>query len=168
VDPSRVTKPLGRVPKWVWFALAILVQLVIIGALAGGNYVTLVTGRTVYLSIAPVDPRDPTSGKTVWVPLVPQEQVWVVGGPVRLDPPGTAEQRRVRSGSVVFMRGVVAQSAGAAVPGRVTYGIEQYFVREGKGNRLPWDSRSAAAEVSVGADGKAVIRRVFVNGKPFP
>jgi hypothetical protein len=94
--------------------------------------------------------------------------VWVVGGPVRLDPPGAAEQRRVRAGTVVFVRGVVAQPVGAQGPGKVTYGIEQYFVAEGKGTNLPWASKGANAEVSVGADGKAVIRRILVNGRQFP
>ncbi len=48
---------------------------------------------------------------------------------------------------------------------RVTYGIERYYVPEGKGV-LP--RGTIEAEVAVTADGRPFLTRLFVDGRPYP
>ena len=59
---SSLAERFERVPGWVWFALALLLQVLIIGSLVLTHYTTTVTGRPVLLKLAPVDPRDPLRG----------------------------------------------------------------------------------------------------------
>jgi uncharacterized membrane-anchored protein len=49
----------------------------------------------------------------------------------------------------------------------VEYGIESYFVEEGKGKAIESsrDARELRVEVSLRKDGKGIITGLFVNGK---
>jgi uncharacterized membrane-anchored protein len=50
----------------------------------------------------------------------------------------------------------------------VTYGLESYFVPEGKGRLIERSERPVVVEVSVDRDGRAVIRRLLVDGQAVP
>lgn len=49
---------------------------------------------------------------------------------------------------------------------RVVYGIEEYFIPEGKGRISSWDR--AFAKVAVDENGNAVIKQLYVDNKPWP
>ena len=51
----------------VRFAAALLIQVLIVGGLVVAHQLTLSRGTAVYLSIAPVDPRDPLRGDFVTI-----------------------------------------------------------------------------------------------------
>lgn len=46
---------------------------------------------------------------------------------------------------------------------RVEYGLERYYVKEGTGN----PRGKLTVRVAVGAEGKPVIKEVFLDGKPY-
>jgi uncharacterized membrane-anchored protein len=46
---------------------------------------------------------------------------------------------------------------------RVEYGLERYYVKEGTGN----PRGKLTVQVAVGAEGKPVIKQVFLDGKPY-
>ncbi len=77
-----------------------------------------------------------------------------------------------RSGPLVYLRGRISSYHGSTI--RVDYGIERYFIPETKEqdvNRLRWGSggrqRQITVEVSVREDGRGLIRRVLVDGRPL-
>jgi uncharacterized membrane-anchored protein len=45
----------------------------------------------------------------------------------------------------------------------VEYGLERYYVKEGTGN----PRGKLTVQVAVGAEGKPVIKQVFLDGKPY-
>ena len=47
--------------------------------------------------------------------------------------------------------------------GRLEYGLERYYVREGSGN----PSGKLTVEAVVPSSGRANIKQVFVDGKPY-
>ncbi|OLB51361.1 MAG: hypothetical protein AUH99_07455 [Candidatus Rokubacteria bacterium 13_2_20CM_2_70_11] len=48
----------------------------------------------------------------------------------------------------------------------VVYGIERYYVPEGKGT--PPRGQKLEAELALTADGRPFLRRLFVDGRPYP
>lgn len=50
----------------------------------------------------------------------------------------------------------------------ISYGIEQYFIPEGTGADFNFRSGKAYAEVSVDEDGNAVLKQVYIDGRPWP
>jgi hypothetical protein len=84
-------------------------------------------------------------GRTVYVALVPDSdgRHWS-GGPVSVRPPAGGKHLR---GTIV-------------APGRIEFGIESYFVEEGKGKEYERAirDRRLSAELAVTADGLAVLR----------
>ena len=144
-------------------------------------------GQFILLETQPVDPRDLLRGDYVRLnyPIsnVAREQFFappltgdLSSGTtvfVALVPAGTNEFYQVARASTVWftpaanevlLRGKVAQSwrsnAGAI---HVEYGLEQYFVAEGTGN--PRGKLTVQAAVS--KSGRANIKEVFVDGKPY-
>jgi len=195
---SDLAERFERVPQWVWFALALLLQVMIIGSLVLTHYTTTVTGRPVVLKLAPVDPRDPlrgdyltfrydisrlrsdlfldpstgsastpTKGETVFVPLMREGTYWVAvpGVSSRLPGPGGDAASGYYPPDAVFIKGAVTEIVGSEV--HVTYGIEEYFVPEGKAASFP-PNKQGSALVVVGKDGKPLIKQVFVEGRVWP
>lgn len=168
----------------VRFLLACLLQVAVIAGVAAANLAVLVRGADVMLRIEPVDPRDPIRGdyltfqygiSNLGMPLFasrrphPGELVYVVVAPrgkyweavrVEFAPPR----------GEVFLRGRVAMTGWSTAAGRVrvSYGIEQYFVQEGRGRNVDIRNRDVGAQVAVDASGQAVVRRLYVNGRPWP
>jgi uncharacterized membrane-anchored protein len=144
-------------------------------------------GQEVRLKLAPVDPRDPLrgdyiavnyeisrlepvgdmgddiklkKGQSVWLPLKPDGAAWSPVEPVLTHQPDAAELKRIGASAAIKGKVVSAQER------TVDYGIDRYFVAEGKGTRLP--SGEAIALVSLGEDGTPVLRKLYINGRAWP
>jgi uncharacterized membrane-anchored protein len=129
-------------------------------------------GRTYLLECHPADPRDLLSGDYVFL----RYAISV--------PPETLSDAGKASGTVVY---VLLRSAGnvweisdvSPVPptgdvpflkghtygGQIDYGIERYYVPEGKGKNVPGD---LLAEIVIQRDGTAQLKRLYSAGKPWP
>jgi uncharacterized membrane-anchored protein len=183
----------SRVPRWVWFALALALQLGIIGALVLGQFAVTEKGTPVMLTVGPVDPRSPLrgdyvtltfpdistipadsfiegtapkAGQKVTIPVVRQGSVWNYTG-YGASTRSPAELRK--NGGGVDPEAVLIVGSVAAIDRRnvtVGYGFQQYFVPEGKGN-LPFGKRTTA-RVIVGDDGTGLIRQLYVDGRRWP
>ncbi len=51
---------------------------------------------------------------------------------------------------------------------RVDYGIEEYYVPEGRGVEINRRGQEMSAKVKVDKAGRAVLERLYVNGHPWP
>ena len=147
-------------------------QILLLLALIGGKEYTLNVGTTVVLQTVRVDPRSllqgdyailgykistlPTSpsgwspGSTVYVSLVERVEVWEA---VRYS-------TRKPSSDEVFIKGTVDKW------GLLDFGIGTYFVPEGTGHIIE-RAGDVKVEAVVDSRGKAVIKRVLVDGEPF-
>jgi uncharacterized membrane-anchored protein len=136
----------------------------------------LVTGSSILVRTAPVDPRDllrgqylrlsyefnrlPTLVDTGAPPQIGDE-VWTV-----LTPAGEFHQPRgsFSSRPATLAPGEVA-ILGRVDGWRVLYGIEEYFVPEGSETPA---QRDTTVRLRVGSDGLPRIETVLVRGKPWP
>ncbi len=154
----------------LFVALLIGFQALVLVGMAAAEELGLRRGTEVTLQTVPVDPRDllrgdyvtlaydittPRSphgrldiGDTVYVVLRKSGDVWVDSQVTSYRPSG---------GTVI--RGTVVRTD----PLRIEYGIEAYFVPEGRGWELgPSDDIDAV--VSIGTDGRARLKHLIVNG----
>jgi uncharacterized membrane-anchored protein len=127
-------------------------------------------GKTYLLRAGPVDPRDllsgdyvalqytistlpdrfPISGSNmpIYVTLQPTGTVWEIGD-VHEAPP---------TGDVPYLKG-------RAFGSQISYGIERYYVPEGKGKQVPGD---LYAEIVIQPGGTAQLKKLYSDGKPWP
>ncbi|GAC1474210.1 MAG: GDYXXLXY domain-containing protein [Isosphaeraceae bacterium] len=140
-------------------------QLLILGLMVGANVVPMLGASTVLLRIVPVDPRDlmrgdyvilgyeigrsiPSQfqpGATVYVELLPDaDGRHMRGGNVTVSPPSSGR----------FIRGTIGNG------GRALFGIESYFVQEGRGKEYEKAifAHRLSARVAIAADGRAALR----------
>jgi len=177
----------GRWPRMIrrhWpFIAAVALQALIVAAVPAGRAWTLLTGRTVFLKTAPVDPYDILSGYHVVISyeisaldrlpgnpaLKRGEHVYVVLTPGQdgFWHPVTAGRKRPET---VAPDEVVIRGARGKY-GRIDYGIEHYFIPEGKGEEIAGRLRAARdtarAEVKVDALGHAALVRLHVGGVTY-
>lgn len=165
-----------------WLIVVVVLQAGYLLAWAGYHEWARATGLVVRLETAPVDPPDlmrgdymvlrykisdvavpwsepeegARAGRDIWVTLKPKEGFYVV------DRASWTAPTSATAGIVV--RGHVR---GPAVKRemRVDYGIEKYFVPEGKGTPR---FKTMVVEAVVDADGGMAIKRVLVDGKSYP
>jgi uncharacterized membrane-anchored protein len=162
-------------------------------ATAARQEMVLRRGTVVLLETNPVDPRDLLRGDyvilnykisvlpaTLFAEQLPQELT--AGTPVfvRLEKRGQFHEAVAASFSPLepdaehpVLRGTISAwwTAGddRANPtrrigsGRVEYGIERYYVREGTGR----PSGKITVEAAVSRSGTAIIRQVYIDGKPY-
>ena len=144
----------------------------------------LAVGRTILLETERVDPRDllrgdylilnykissvPTNlfqpavttdlppGTKVFVTLEQRGQFYEVGS-ASTERPGSS------SGGIVLQGRCVGPWWNRTNCIHVEYGLERYFVAEGKGN----PRGKITVEAAVPTSGNALIKQVFVDGKPF-
>ena len=164
--------------RLIFFVALVLVQMFIVGTMAAGREIVLISGDRVTLATRPVDPRDlfrgdyvvlryeisgldldrvdwrtegPWRGQTVLVQLEPVDGIHE---PVAVVRAGEANGTAIR-GQVVAIRGDTVQ---------MTYGIESYFVPEGRGREI---ERASSLDVVVAVDraGDPVIDYLLVNGR---
>ena len=166
--------------KWLIVIVAVLQLLVLAGMAAQREWVVS-TGRTVYLRTAPIDPRDVFRGdyvrlgyeiSTIPIGLLGKgversdlKRADVVYALLDLD---EANRGRLRGASITrpqsgaFIRGRIAQVWERTV--RVRYGLEAYFVEQGRGLDLErLRSRDGVQvpmemEIALGRNGLAVLK----------
>lgn len=142
-------------------------------------------GKVVLLETQPVDPRDPLRGdfvrlsytiSNVPLKLLPSNFSMDLPHPgevfVALAPMGTNQFWEItRAGlknftpaaNEVLLRGKTAGIPNSANSILVEYGLEQYFVAEGTGN----PRGKLTVQAAVASSGRASIKEVFVDGKPY-
>jgi uncharacterized membrane-anchored protein len=170
--------------------IAIALQVLVLAFIAGKREYIARTGTVVYLRTAPIDPRDLFRGDYVRlryeasiVPLArasadiaEQVKKYAYGGTVyavlEQGEGGLAEATGLsttRPASGIFIKGRLAQAwrFGTAAPetAAVEYGIEAYYVQQGKGLEIEKQQGTRSTiqtplemEVALGGDGTAVIR----------
>ncbi len=173
------------------FIAAVSIQLIIIAVLILSKLSVSAAGTEVLLQIEPVDPRDllrgdyatfsysvsfiepglvmaetVREGETVYVVLRRHGRLWEAAK-VTKEKPGDDE---------VFLKGKVAEPGlqnwrrrGTSL--HIIYGIEEYFIPEGKGagiGRWRMADNMAVAKVAVDQNGEAVLKEILVDGKPWP
>lgn len=170
------------------FLLAVTLQVVILVGLFVSKSLTSLTGTEVLLKIQPVDPRDPLRGdyvtyqyeisrlprssfpallfpkgpaygEQVFVPLVKAGDYWTAGYPVLQESP--------RKKEAVYLKARVVDT-GESDFVRLEYGLEQYFIPEGAGQRVSFFNREAFAKIRVDKFGTGVIQELLVDGKKWP
>ncbi len=163
--------------------LAVLAaQTLLLLALIAQQEYRLASPTTVLLETAPVDPRDLLRGDYVilnYKVSTLTSNLWDVspagkvsqGLPVfvSLEQRGQFHEAVLLSAARpepqpnrVVIQGRVQQSWNSQQV-RVEYGLERYYVKEGTGN----PRGKLTVEVAVGAEGKPVIKQVFIDGKPY-
>jgi uncharacterized membrane-anchored protein len=155
------------------FAFQVIVLLTMIGQRAWVH----VSGETYYVRVQPVDPRDLFRGDYVTLGYdfsrVPHELVSQQPGDARsiyvtLVPAGDGKHSiagqyllHAPADGTPYLKGRVDAS------GRAEYGIESFFVQEGKGRAYEEAvrSRRLTAEIVVTRDGKAALRQLHIMQK---
>ena len=177
---------MSRATKWFW--AVVLAQAVFLLAWAGYHEFVRQHAPVILLKGRPVDPQDllrgdymtigydinsarvekfttqagdgSGSGADVWVLLAPREGYHVVM---------RASRDRLEPGlGQVIVRGTLGDSwrpdPGSGTS-RINYGIERYFVPEGKGSPR---FKLMEVEVSVSPAHRLYIKRVLLDGKAYP
>ncbi len=152
-------------------------QLFLLFAMMGYKQVTLVTGQRILLKTVPVDPRDMfrgdyvalrydistvmnwqtgqsgfQRGDTIYVTLHRYGRFWVIQSAAKVPP----------EEGTLFLKGKVESTSQENL--RAIYGIESYFMPEGKALELQQKAgRGLVAEVSVNRHGHAVLRKAYID-----
>jgi len=163
------------------FILAVAIQVAIILSIILINFAVLSRGASILLRIQPVDPRDLlrgdyltfqydisnlsyatpvesglAEGETIYLILRKDYKFWSVRSAQKVRP----------AGDQIFVKGKVASQGPGSY--HIVYGIEQYFIPEGKGSHLWKRSDEAFAWVAVDDQGNAVLKKIFVNDIAWP
>lgn len=156
--------------------------LVIIGVFVLSKEHTLRTGREVLLKTRPVDPRDLFRGDYVILRYdISQFDAGAYANPNNISyreedmvfavldtTKQFAEVQRVqrnRPAGELYIKGRVAEVHGSRIT--VEYGIESYFVPEGKGWKIEQARNQGNVDVlaAVDKEGRAVIKKLLINGE---
>jgi uncharacterized membrane-anchored protein len=128
------------------------------------------TGKTYLLRAEPLDPRDLLSGDYValqyTISTLPDR--FAISGSnmptyVTLRPAGTVWE--IRDVHEALPTGDVPYLKGRACGSQISYGIERYYVPEGKGKHVPTD---LYAEIVIQPGGMAQLKKLYSDGKPWP
>ena len=180
------------------FIIAIAIQLAVIFGMIAYKASTLRAGAVVNLRIEPVDPRDMLrgdyitfrygisslgramlrdgpvrNGETVYVTLRKSGKLWIADAVLKTKPEGEDApfiRGRVAGGGLESGAPLSAWREAGGPPIRVVYGIEQYFIPEGKGAglNLRGATNQTFARVVVDRNGKAVLKQIYIDGTPWP
>ncbi|HET7876039.1 MAG TPA: GDYXXLXY domain-containing protein [Methylomirabilota bacterium] len=167
------------------FIVGILLHAGVLAAWAGSLEYGRARATVIRLETAPVDPRDLLRGEYVWLRYkISEIPLGAVVGDADLDHPGRRVYVALRPqgpyhevvaaslsrdtlplgpGQLVIVGTTEWHRRGRGV--QVTYGIERYYVPEGKGTP---PAGKLEAEVAVTGDGRALLNRLFVDGRPYP
>lgn len=166
----------------LFFAAAVAAQVAVLASMTRSHSSAVRDGTRVTLRVVPVDPEDlfrgqyvqlgydlsrldlttmwegprPVEGGAIWVRLEPRGAEWVAAG--------ARSTRGEPKPGAVWMRGECERLYGNSAVTR--FGIEQFFVREGRGPEIERAVREhdVFAEISVSEDGTAVLAALIVNG----
>ncbi|MEX2245586.1 MAG: GDYXXLXY domain-containing protein [Dehalococcoidia bacterium] len=163
-------------------------QLFLLAALLGFKGYTVLTGETIVLAVAPVDPRDPFRGDYVTVrydiSTIDSDEVAgddYVEGTVYVELREGSDgywdavalhEKRERSfdGTLLIKGHIESQNygLGAGYSYEIDYGIEEVFIPEGSGTTVAEVPRGhLGVEVKVDRYGNAVARHFVVDGAPL-
>jgi uncharacterized membrane-anchored protein len=151
-------------------AAAVAFQLFVLVGMILGRTVPFLNAQTVLLQVEPVDPRDLFRGDYVTlgyaINRTPGRQ-YEAGQSVYVTLVPEADGRHFRAGeflvsppaSGVFIRGTCQGY------GRVTYGIESFYVQEGTGHdyEKAVQNRRLWAEVALDRQGNPALRRLVIE-----
>jgi uncharacterized membrane-anchored protein len=172
-----------RNAKWLWAVIA--AQALFLLGWAGWHEHVRQTAPVLRLKTRPVDPRDLLRGDYMIlnyeISRHPAPAGWPADGgaaafvlfkvldghavidEIRRDAPPAGETRPWAEAEA--MEEPWRRVAGEPAQLRLTYGIERFFVPEGKGTPT---FKTLEAEASLGPDHRLRLRRVLVDGKPYP
>lgn len=165
-----------------WFALVVAAQALLLLGWAGYHEWNRQTARTLQLATEPVDPRDllrgdymilgykigrvpPPAGTTLPVPA--GREIWVsLRSAGRFhEVAATSWTRPLDPDPAVVVVRARTRGRNDVAPLRVDYGIEKYFVPEGRGTPR---FREMAVEATVSQHGDLGIKRLLLDGKAYP
>jgi uncharacterized membrane-anchored protein len=172
-----------RNAKWLWAVVA--TQALFLLGWAGWHEFVRATAPTVLLKTRPVDPRDVLRGDYMIlnydISRHPAPTDWPTGGgatafvvfeiqdghavidEIRRDAPSPGETRLWAQAEAV--EETWGRGTGEPSQLRLTYGIEQFFVPEGKGTP---SFKTLEVEASVSPAHRLQIKRVLLDGNPYP
>ena len=185
--------------RTILIVAAVVFQVVVLGWMAADREWVVRTGRSVWLRTAPVDPNDPFRGDYVrlnypfsrlsrelfrdGVAAWPATADWrdrrrfndrrvyvtLAAGSGGLVHATAVSDRRPPAGDALWLRGRVEEFSGSEM--RVRYGLEAYFLEEGKGLEIERGAGGGDIQLPLlieaavrGSDGSAVIKGI----KPTP
>ncbi len=182
--------------KQTKFILAIALQVVIVFAIIIFKVSILSGGTDILLRIEPVDPRDMLrgdyatfqysnisnldsyisggqqirNGDTVYVVLRQSGKYWMAQNVQKTKPISgeIALKGKVASGGIETQSDILSNQRFGGSRIHIVYGIEEYFIAEGKGQGFSFFNKEAAARVVVDESGNAVLKQIFVDDKPWP
>ncbi len=179
--------------RWVPFGVAVviafLLQAGLVGWLVTDRALLLKNGHEIRLAVVPVDPRDLLRGdyivlsydisrldsgqldgddafergEAIYVTLTQADATWKATAIAHAPPAGATWIR----GAVSDVRTGGKDCAPCKTYG-VDYNIEQFFVPEGTGRDLEKlrNGQQLSVDVALGADGRAALKRLLVDGTP--
>jgi uncharacterized membrane-anchored protein len=184
----------GRVPKFVLFGAAGVIQIALIGLMVVDRVMILRTGTDVTLQTRPLDPRDflrgdyvvlgydissvaagalkdePAAGRDnpIFVKLVPNRDGFYEAISVHAAPVDVASPEVLIRGHVISGVNCSRDRCSFASTLQVRYGIERYFVPEGEGKKLESarNQRKLTIVAAVAPTGRAAIKRLMIDGEP--
>jgi uncharacterized membrane-anchored protein len=191
---ASLAERLARIPKFVLFCAAALIQIALLAAMIVDRVQVLRDGVEVTLQTRPVDPRDFLRGDYV---VLGYDITQLPAGPLQNQPTGERNPlvyvKLAPNGDGIYGALSVHASPGVVtspevlIRGRVTHGatcgstpnvfcdrltirynLESYFVPEGEGRKLEdlRNQRKLAVVAAVLPSGRAAIKRLLVDGKP--
>ena len=170
------------------FIMVIALQVVLLLSLVGYRESILIMGRTAVLQTVPVDPRDLFRGEYVVLRYdittlgqdsnTPGAKRYNLRGEINegdtvyvtlTNGNGNPYYMEVQAGEPtddadLFLKGRVTQKRGDMIT--VEYGIEQYFVPEGRGLEIE-RADDVKVKVKINRSGTAAIEELIVDGKTW-
>lgn len=160
------------------FYLLILLQVLFLLTMVGTKIFTLKTGTKILLEVVPVDPRDIFRGEyarlnykisTVSLPemqKIKENQIIYVTlrqAEIYWEAVSVSKEKPVLNMNEIFIAGKKRRGRG------IEYGIESYFVPEGKAIEIERIRPPAKVSVEVSVDrfGNSAINRIFIDDKPI-
>lgn len=190
---TSLAERLARIPKFVLFGAAALVQIALLSVMIIDRVQVLRDGTEVTLQTRPVDPRDFLRGDYV---VLGYDITQLPAGPLRDQASGerhplmyvklAPNRDGVYEAVSAHTSPVAVTSPEVLIRGRVTYGatcgskpvfcekltirynLESYFVPEGEGRKLEdlRNERKLQVVAAVLPSGRAAIKRLLIDGKP--
>lgn len=173
--------------KLTKYTIAIGIQISILLIMIMYKILVMSEGTELSFRVGPVDPRSPLRGDYVTLKYLDISEI-------PYDTPGASDisygnvvyvilkkskdgnylltkvqNTKPKNKEEIFIKGKA--SSGYTYYAKfvtIKYGIEDYFIPEGKGQQSSLASGRAVAKVMVDENGNAVLKQIQINGKPWP